>query len=483
MRKNEITEIYSILNEKEFNDFGEYIHTPYFGVPERIIKLYDLLKSKKEDVLTGKLSRKDIAGGILKAGITDANTRKLFSDLNKETENFLKLEYYKKNKLPGEIWLIRHFRETGNFAKAKLLAGAFLKEILKLPPSEETYRLMMELDSELNLMEEGSDFHKYSKVLQSESDNLDAYYITRKLYLFQLMYSKEKLNSFSGTKYSANMLGGILEYIEENRKDIMKKYPDIFLKYLMLKMLGAENEEMIIEYREYLDSESNRLSTEQRAEFYSDLYNYLTIRIGDGEHKFRNPLLALYKYLEKLDLLYDSGKGKMHLYTYKQVLDTAINLKDMEWAEYFARKYSAAINDANRKNIVNLEYAKIYYYKGEPKKSRLYLAKVDYRDFIHYLDSKMFLVCIEYDDENFAVVMQIIDSISKFLSKHSTLPKEHADSAKSFSYYIKALIKIKEKDNDAFDIVRLKGIFDNDKKTVYAREWINDKLREISVEI
>ncbi len=480
MKKNEISEIYSNLDEREFRRFGEYVHAPFFGVPDRIVKLYDILCAKKKDVLSGKLSRKDIAAGIFKAGAADTSMRKLYSDLNKEIENFLKYEYSKKHKLPGEAWLIKHFRETGNFTKAKQLANALQKELLKLPPHEDTYKLMQEVDSELNIMEEASEFHKYSKDLQNESDNLDAFYLSRKLYLFQLMYSKEKLNSFVGMKYSANMLGGILEYIEENQTDIKKKYPDIFLKYLMLKMLGAANEEMILEYREYLDSEDNRLTLEQKSDFFSDLYNYLTIRIADGDHRFRKPLLALYKHLDEHGLLFDSGKGKIHLYTYKQVLDTAINLKDMQWAEYFAGKYSAAIGDANRKNIVNLGYAKIYYFKGDMKTARQYLAKVDYRDFIHYLDSKMFLLCIEYDCGNYDEGEHIMDATLKYIKNNKDLPELNYNNSARFIKYMKKLFKLKETDGgDDFEIGRLQKEFDADKGFIYAGNWLREQITEL----
>lgn len=479
MKKTEITEIYSILNEKELILFGEYVHTAFFRVPERIIKLYDLLSAKKKEILLGKFSRKEIAADILKKGSTDANIRKLFSDLNKEVENFLKLEYYKKNKFPGEVSLIKHFRETGNFAKAKQLINDLLKELLKLPPREETYRLMLEIDSELNLMEEASEFHKYSKELQSESDNLDAYYISRKLYLFQLMYSKEKLNSFTETKYQANMLGEILEYIEKNQLKIKKRYPDIFLRYLMLKMLGAANEEMILEYRAYLDSEGNRLTLEQKSDFYSDLYNYLTLRIFDGAYQFRKPLLALYKHLDKQGLLYDRDKGKIHLYTYKQVLDTAIHLKDTEWAEYFAGKYSTDIDDVNRKNIVNLEYAKIHYFKGDMKAARMRLAKVDYRDFIHYLDSKKLLLCIEYDCGNYDEAELIIDATLKYIKNNKELPEINRSNAIRFIKYMRKLLKLKEKTGDYFEIGKLEKEFETDIGFIYARNWLKEKITEL----
>jgi hypothetical protein len=271
----------------------------------------------------------------------------------------------------------------------------------------------------------------------------------------------------------------MLGYISANGTEIRKNYPDIYLKYLMLKMLGSASGELILEYREYLDNESKGLTDEQRAEFYSDLYNYLTIRIADGDTQFRKPLLNLYKHLDKGNLLYDRGAGKIHLYTYKQILDTAINLADLGWAEYFAGKYSGSIDDENRKNIVNLGYAKIYYYKNDLKAARMYLAKVDYRDFIHYLDSKKFLLSIEYDCGNYDEAELIIDATLKYIKNNKELPAISGNNSKRFIKYMKKLIKFKDKGVDEFELSRLAKDFDTDKGFIYAKNWLKEKINEL----
>jgi hypothetical protein len=100
MKKTEIAEIYDLLDEKEFRRFGEYVNAAYFKIPERIVKLYNLLAVKKEEILSGTLTRKDIAAQVFKSAQTESNIRRLFSDLNRELENFLKHECLKHEKLP-----------------------------------------------------------------------------------------------------------------------------------------------------------------------------------------------------------------------------------------------------------------------------------------------------------------------------------------------------------------------------------------------
>lgn len=479
MKKKEIPEIFSLLRDEELTRFGEYIRSPYFKVPERIIKLYGIVTERREDIKAGRLTRKEIAAGILKKSTTEASIRKLFSDLNREIENFLKIEYLSSNNLKGGLFLVRQLRGGGNTLKARQAANNLFKQAEKLPPGDERYALLSYLNSELIKAEDDSDFYQYSAALQDESDNLDAAYFTRKLLLFQLMYSKEKLNSFTGTKYRPEMIGEILEFINNNKNKFREQYPDIYLKYLMLKMLGSADEALILEYRELLDKSESILTIFQQSDFYSDLYNYLTLRITEGDHHFRRPLFDLYKLLDKRGLLCDKGKNRIHQYTYKQVIDTAIHLNEVKWAEYFAGKYSGAIDDVNRKNIVSLEYAKISSYSGNIKSAREYLAKVDYRDYIHYIDSKLFLLCIEYDCGNYDDAELIMDSALKYIKNNPDIPELFSANARRTIRLMKKLFRIKDKDSDGFELQKLNEEIDNEKGFIYARNWMKDKIAEL----
>ncbi len=479
MKKQEIPEIYSLLSDEELTRFGDYIRSAYFKVPERIIKLYGIISERREDIKSGKLTRKEIASGILKKSTTEASIRKLFSDLNREIENFLKTEYLYSHNLTGELFLIRQLKENGNILKARQAAGSLYKQAVRLPPGEDKYKLLSDIESEVSGMEDDSDFYKFSNSLQNESDNLDAAYFTRKLLLFQLMYSKEKLNSFSGTRYRLEMIGELLGFIGGNKDKFRESYPDIYLKYLMLKMLGSEDEELILEYRDTLESNTGVLTSQQQAGFYSDLYNYLTIRIADGGHQFRRPLLELYMLLDKKDLLFDNGNNRIHPYTYKQVIDTAIHLNEVKWAEYFAGKYSGAIDDLNRKNIVSLEYAKISRYNNDIKKSREYLAKVDYRDYIHYLDAKLFLLCIEYDCGNYDDAELIMDSALKYNKNNPDIPELFSANARRTIRLMKKLFRLKENSGDGYETGKLEREVNDEKGFIYARNWMKEKIAEL----
>lgn len=479
MQKTDISFIFSLLSHKELEEFRDYLLSPFFRIPKRLVQLYENILKHKDEIMAGKVSRRQLALGILKNSSDDTALRKLYSDFNRALEGYLVYSSINTNTHETELKLAKAYRQKGFAAKARHTLDNILKDLKKIPSSENKNKIFAEIFEELNLLEEAPDFHKFSPALEAESEHLDAYYIGRKLYLFQLMYSKEKLNS--SKKYDTSMLAEIIEFIQKNESRIKKSFPDIYLKYLMLKMLEHSDVELVIEYREYLEAAAKDLDRAQLIDYYSDLYNYLTIRISEGDHFFRKPLLGLYKLLDSKGLLYDSGKNKIHLYTFKQVTDTALHLNDINWAEYFVKKYADTVDDPDRKNIVNLEFAKVNSFKGDLKAARINLAKVDYRDFIHYLDSKLFLFCMEYDASNFDEAELLIGSTLKYLKHNKDLPEYNRNNSKRFLHYAAKMLKIKTGSGGGFELEKLKEEFTAETRSVYARNWLKDKLAELKV--
>ena len=478
MQKTDISQIFSLLSPAELVEFGDYLLSPYFRVPKRLVKLYENVLKNQDQILNGNITRRELASGILKKSNDDTALRKLFSDFNRTIEEFLICSSFSKDKFEAELMLAKVYRQRAFPHKARLALENILKQLKKFPSSDQKNKITSSVYEELNLLEDSSDFHKFSPSLEAESEFLDAYYLGRKLYLFQLMYSKEKLNS--AKRYNTAMLGEILGFIRENEARIKKNFPDIYLKYLMLKMLESPDAGKVIEYREYLESAEETLSQAQLIDYYSDLYNYITIRISEGDHFFRKPLLGLYKMLDPKGLLYDSGKNKIHIYTYKQVVDTAIHLNDAAWAEYFAKKYADSVDDPGRKNIVNLVYAKVNSLKGDLKAARINLAKVDYRDFIHYLDSKLFLFCMESDASNFDEAELLTGSILKYLKHNKDLPESNKINTKRFLHYAAKLLKLKTGTGGGFELQKLEAEFNSETRSLYARNWLKDKFTELN---
>ena len=124
-------------------------------------------------------------------------------------------------------------------------------------------------------------------------------------------------------------------------------------------------------------------------------------------------------------------------------------------------------------------YAKINGLKGDIKSARINLAKVDYRDFIHYVDSKLYLFCIEYDSLNFDDAQLVLDSTRKYLSNNPNISGEIAASAERFIRLSGKLLKQKSRSYDEFTVKKINDEYEKVKNGIYASNWLKQKIEEL----
>jgi hypothetical protein len=482
MKKIELTAIVNLINRSEFENFGKYIVSPYFNISQRLINLYNFIDKNFSKIVLGKISREDAAKAVIGNKFSDTALRKLFSDFTAEIHNFMAFNEFKNEPYNKLFYLLNQIKTANNKEHYKIKLKEFKKKFEKIADNELRSKMLSELYWEEYNAEPENIFHKYSGSLQFASDKLDEYYFSRKLLYFQLMFSKQYLNK-EDIGYKWYMSDEITGFIEKNSDYIKIALPEIFLKYLMLRMLDFKSDHLITEYYVLIERKSSQFTKQKITDYYSDLYNYFTIRIGRGEIRFRQYLINLVKMLDEKDLLIYEAPGKISYYSFKSITDTCIYLKELTWMEYFINKYKDKLDDVNRNNISNLAYAKLYYFKKEIQKARFSLAKVDYKDYIHYPDAKLFQSCIEYDAENYIEVYLIFDSVKKYLKKNRKIPAHMAESYNRFIQVSDRLIKINEKKSrdTAFQINMLLKELENAEKPVYARNWLLERIKEIHI--
>ena len=481
MKKLEINDIIGSLDGEEFRKFGAFISSPYFAVSKRVADLYQFISRNYSSAVSGKLPRLQAAEAVLGSSFSDDNARKLFSDLNKAVEDFLVIEAFQHDEKNRQLSLLKALRKKGEMYKHAQKLKEFTRLLGAMEPGQLSYRLGSEAsEEEFTALDPGS-FHEYSPALQKWSSMLDAYYITSKLLIYEYMYSKQLLNK-SGQNYTWSMADEISSFIESNRETIQEDNPDIYLKYLMIKMIRGKDDSLMVEYSEFLRNNESRFSTESTASFYSDLYNYATIRIGAGRHEFRRPFLNLIKEIEPRGLLLDDG-GKIHIYTFKQIADTAFHLKEIQWAEDFIKRYKDKLGTLCPQNILTLMTAKLLYFQDNVAKARIELDKISLDDYIIYLDAKSFGICMEYDEGDFSSCIMNIEALSKYLKHKKEIPESLIVSSNRFKYYIRKLIDFKENTADSFYLLKLAEEIYGEDAPVYGKEWIRDKIEELGKKV
>jgi len=466
MRKTSFEDIKGLFNEKQWKQFEIFLHLN--GAEPRILELYKIINSgasRDEFQMKGSADKKSSA------------IRNLISTFQYYIDEFFVYKQLESEPEIHNILLLRSLKDSNAEQRFKLKLKTIKNESLL----QNNYKELFGIYSEEYSAEPDSKFHLYNESLQKKSDFADLYYLNEKLLIFQLMLSKQILNK-EDLHYKWEMWEQIEQYININEEKIKNNHPEIYLKYLTLLMvMNKTDESLMLKTEAYLVKAERILPKNRITDYYSDYYNYLTIRINEGEHKLRNKQLELIKILDKKDFLLDSGGKGISYYNFKQISDTCLFMKELDWLKYFINKYRTFLASKEPDNLINLVYAKVFLMKKDFKTAKEFIKKVSRKDFIHYIDSQITLAKAEFESGFYQEALQIADSTDKYLRSHKEIPVYQQKNTGLFFNYLKKAIKLndinepKVKKTEA-ELMYIKLI--NDSSPVHSRKWLESCLEQ-----
>jgi len=482
MAKHELTEFLKAIPKDEFLRFGDYLKSPFFKIPKRIIKLYELI-NELNNVTEGKpLSREIISKRFYprkKYGDTQLNIRKLISDFKICFNHFLAEKEFEIRKFEQKLYLLKQLRKmqmTHEYKKVleetkKLICGFEIKD-------DGYYKSLLDLVSEQYLFE-GYHYKKYSDDLSfSISENLDLYFIAYKLFLSQRFESREyvlKTNIHKEPKF----YDAVCKEINENT-EFYKQHPEIYCRYLMLQMnKETGKQDLYNDYLTYLNYADEELKIDCYS-YYQDMLYHCNRMANYGKFGFEEKIIDFARLME--------NKGMFEKYSIpyddmKIIIESAIGTGNYDWAEEFVKRNIKYVDEFYRDSIFNLVLAKIYFFKKDYSSSRSYLVKISYEDYIHYIDSKLIEARIEYDEKCFEEISFITETVKKYLKSHTEIGDIYKHSYLAFVGFLNRLIKLyvasmTQNDNE-YDIKKLMDDIVSYPELLYGDKWLMDKLNEI----
>jgi hypothetical protein len=100
--KIDITKISTVLNKKELDRFGKFLSSPFFNTEDRFVKVFNVIKSEKENITREKIIRNLFGAGV---STTDARFRKLVSEFMALFERYLSEMEFEKDRYRRQMTL------------------------------------------------------------------------------------------------------------------------------------------------------------------------------------------------------------------------------------------------------------------------------------------------------------------------------------------------------------------------------------------
>lgn len=470
MENSKLIELLKELNKQEFKQFGDFVKSPYFNKLQNVIKLYDYITHFYPEFKGKKFTKENAFTEIFPGEkYDDRRLRALNSYLLSLTEKFLAYNKYSRDEITRRLDTSHELRRIGH---SKLLKENILEMESLLTETkfkdEFYYYNLYKIFYEKNTL---ANYFLSEKRFDEEASNLILYTVVSFLKIYTIALNS--LNSVN-IKLDPELAEDIAKII---KREPFKSNPAVKIQFTLYNLLKYDDEKYFFEHLKLMDEYPDLLSPEDLYETFAVLLNFCVIRIQKGFPKFTKHKFDLYKtMLEKNVPVLEHNYFSYAFFN--NIVTSALEMKEFDWAENFIEQYKHRLNDKFKDDVVNLCYAKQYYFLKQYEKALNSLSLCGTNENVYYkLALKDLQIKILYELGHYETILSIIDSYKHFFQKNKIIVKPVKERYKIFLKNLNELIKLKNNLKQE-DIFIFKQKLNSEPSFLY-RDWIINKINEI----
>jgi tetratricopeptide (TPR) repeat protein len=478
MHKSKLVGIFKSLTYKEIERLDAIVHSPVHLKNEKLVALFDLLKSEypQFDETKNSLEREQVSALLYpQNNKADTALRVTMSQLTKVIEDFIVNQSFLHIESNNYTQiLLRSLRERGlmNIYKKELDEAAKQSTVSleqSCPQFYHDYQLnLLNFDYNINLHNRDHD-----SGIQATLDSLEVFYISSKLTLICAALARQKVLD---EKHEFYHIDNFLELIQLPH---FQKIPYIKAYYNLYRLLREkENTEqyyanvchILEEYRAYLPDITRR-------ELYVALINYCTQMTKMGKTAYYHDIFDFYKILLNTNIIYSEQKT-ISPHHYKNIVTVALRLKEYDWAKNFIQKCTNLLPPDFKDTAYNYSSGALYFELGEYAAALDCLMKTEAIDSFYGLNSRVLLCKTYYELNELNTLGYNLESFRVFLVREKTLSKTNNLAYKNFTYYLKRLTKLKE--NKQTSPEKLQHEIAQSDQPLIQKAWLLEKITALN---
>lgn len=409
------------FSKAEFEEFGNFVRSPFFNTSSQITQLFDVLKADYPKF--SKIEKKDIFHAIYpKEVFKDKKIRDLFSRMLKLGEEYLAQLEFRKTELTFNRHVLKQYslRNLERHFSSKIKDAESRLDKEKHQGSNfyyEKYALLKvrrEYFETLRFFGKGKEFFEDFSL---EIELFNDYILFNVLNYGIHLETHKKAFKFD---YDYIMLEMILNYLKRS-----PEIKDRIIGTLFHTVALTQDPENIKEYyevKELLKDTKPLFEENDLRLLMVELYNFTRFYSLKDKPELKKENYHLLK--ESIELgMYPKEGNYFAENSYITVTGTALLEKDYEWALSFMEKYRSYLNPEIAENAYRYCRAIYDYRMGKYDAALKALAKVSLDDFYYQMRVKNHQLKIYYETGNFESALNLIDSFRHFLSTNKFLPE------------------------------------------------------------
>lgn len=449
--------------------FRDFLNSPYFNKKTELIRLLKLIESTGRE----NLSKENLILGMSSDTVqyTRRSLDHLLSDLNSLAEEFLGLEYQKKEFLAKETICLKALNHHH-------LEKAFEYRLLKYRETlERTHRRNAHyFQARSSLIFEELTYHSKRGMRKPES------------FLSQLAESLDQLHSIQKLRYACAVLNNGKFF--QNTRNI-ELHPDqlercenlaqdnpVLACYLgVYHWLTKGLEESIDEVFEVLINNPEALHPIERYDFFLLLLNIHLFRHHGGVDGQVIRLKRIMTYLYQSGIAY-ALDGYLSPFLLKNTISVGILTSDIDWTQKRLEEGLAKVRPKLREDAKNFNEANLAFFKNDYYHSLNLLQNVNPSDPCYKLSIRVLQLKIYYEqgEEGIEPLLSLVHSFRVWLRGRKELAPNVRERYKAFMSIVKKLALC----DGIEDHSRVKSEIDSAVELA-ERDWIGEKMIELEI--
>ena len=452
MHGSKIIEILKTFSKNELKLFEKFINSPYTNNGRDIASLFKIAKKNYPDFKRDKIAKQTVFF-------------QLFPDEpygKKKIENMI----YSLTKL-AEDFLISAGQNNNKFQKLESLAGQYKQRRMDkffLQTVREIEKIVNE-----NLFNRFEGFKEEEKLHNYRVD----YYISTNDY-YKAVEEKTKVADINSADF-------IISYFKTLREKIISEksynipFPSISLKafstcldsekllYELKKnkyeyyylaaiyyhnMKAAESTDNSPDYFNFKKLVLNNLGKFKQSERYmlfSDMISFCVDKENSGDESYQREEFEVIKKMLETNSYTWSENDYLQIIFYRNIMILSLVIKELDWLEEFAEKYTNMLRPEYRQNMKNLLLANIRFAQKKFEESLTYINKVKYDVFLYKMDVKQLMTSIYYELNLFEQAYALIDAFKHYISASSEISELMKKRCLNYLAYYKKMLQLKSK--------------------------------------
>ena len=486
MKDTELINLLRSLSLKEIKELDKAVASPFFNTKPTISNFYKQIRKFFPGFEHRNLNKQRIFTRLYPGEkFKSQRIRGLSSELKKIVDDYMLFKSVKKNPVGAGFIKIEEFLSSG-MPEKEIEKG--LKQINTILETQsginEAFLRNSSYYENLNVQ-----YYLRTEQQQFISESLQEgfafflyhFFMRLAYFLHDVTVNKIIFNN-KESKEIINKLAGAINYKELhkflNSEKEKTKYNRAVNMYVLAIINNLDPEDLSF-YEPLMSAVSESISCFDRQEKYN-IYQMIEAICwhkmpAANNEEYRKELFRINKMRLEDGVFSPDGKV-MRLMLYRQILMTAIYLKEYEWAEDFVEVYSVKLPPGYIKNMQNFSFAHIWFGKQEYGNALGILNKVDFDIFTLNFDTRNLMLKIYYELNYFEEAFSLVDSYRHFISKNKLVSAYYKELTLEFLHYYSWLYKIKLNSSHN-ELTKLKDSLI--KKTVYFSKWMGEKIGEL----